>query len=272
VAQASQIALPAFIDAGTSTDALVRAIHGSPDAGPVDIYVYETGAKRPSKPTVGDAEFPQITNFLSLKPGSYTIDVVAPAGAKSTTKAVASEKVTVKADTRYSVVVGGQVAKKTLRFINFVDPNESSDKTALTVHHASPYVQSAIDKVGVGVYNAADKVPAKIADVFEFSLATGISGPAADGKVDGGEFFLSPLPDGLPKKIGFAAGIPETGGDFKTLISATPSELAKDLKHPTADETALAKDTASEVPAGAHLSIFAVDTKSAAELIGTLDP
>ena len=37
-------------------------------------------------------------------------------------------------------------------------------------------------------------------------------------------------------------------------------------------EQQLAADTTSAIPAGAHLSIFAVDTTSAAQLIGTLDP
>jgi hypothetical protein len=44
------------------------------------------------------------------------------------------------------------------------------------------------------------------------------------------------------------------------------------LTNKTAAQQILASDTSSAVPAGAHLSIFAVDTVAAAQLIGTLDP
>jgi hypothetical protein len=251
----------------------VRAIHGSPDAGPVDIYVYAQGTTRPTSATIKAATYPQITGYLSVPVGSYTVDVIAPSGAASTTAPVASENVTVSANTQYSIAVGGQVGKGTLQFVNFVEPAEVAGQTALIVHHASPFVQNALNgPVGVGVYNSASAAPATIAQIFSFSLTSGISGPAASGAVSGGEFFLSPLPSGLPTAIGFAAGPPASGGNFTTLVTATPSQLASGLTSPTASEQALAADTAAAVPAGAHVSIFAVDTSSAAQLIGTLDP
>jgi hypothetical protein len=253
-------------------NASVRAVHGSPDAGPVDIYVYGQGGTRPSTPTVSAAAYPQITGFLSIPAGTYTVDVIAPAGSPSTTTPVATENVTVTAGTSYSIVVGGSVTAKTLQFVNFIEPAEVAGQTALVVHHASPYVQNALNgPVGVGVYNAAAAAPATIPEVFSFSLASA-SGPAASGAVSGGEFFLSPLPAGLPAAIGFAAGPPAGGNTLTTLVTATPSQLAAGLKNPTTAETTLAADTSSAVPAGAHISVFAVDTSSAAQLIGTLDP
>ncbi len=253
--------------------ALVRAVHGSPDAGPVDIYVYPQGGSRPGTPTVSAATYPQITSYLNLSPGAYTIDVVDPAGSPSTTAAVASENVTVASNVAYSVVVGGKVSKKTLTFVNFVEPSEIAGQTALIVHHASPFVQNALGgPVGVGVYDASAAAPASIPQLFAFSLTTPASGPAPSGTVSGGEFFLSPLPAGLPAAIGFAAGPPGASGTFSKLITATPSQLAAGLKNPTAAQQELAADTTSAIPAGAHVSIFAVDTNAAAQLIGTLDP
>jgi hypothetical protein len=244
----------------TPSPALVRAVHGSPDAGPVDIYVYAQGAARPSTPTVAAAAYPQITSYLSLPPGAYTVDVVDPAGSPSTTAAVATENVTIRSKVAYSIVGGGKVANKTLTFVNFVEPTETAGQTALIVHHASPFVQNALDgPVGVGVYDASQTAPTSIAQLFGFSLTTPISGPAASGGVSGGQFFLSPLPSGLPTA-------------FTTLITATPSQLASGLKNPTSAQQTLAADTSSAIPAGAHVSIFAVDTTSAAQLIGTLDP
>ena len=285
LAVAAAIAAPIALGACTSTStsssppivptpvpAQVRAIHGSPDAGPVDLYVYKQGTSRPGTPTVAAAAYPQITDYLKLKPGSYTIDVVAPAGSPSTTKAVATENVAVQTKVQYSVVVGGTLAAKSLQFVNFVEPAETSGQTALIVHHASPYVQSAVSPVGVGVYDSSKPAPASIPQLFGFSLSTSTSGPAASGKVSGGQYFLSPLPGGLPAAIGFAAGVPAGGGNFTTLITATPSQLAAPLQNKTAAQQQLAADTSSAIPAGAHLSIFAVDTKGAAQLIGTLDP
>jgi hypothetical protein len=241
--------------------ASVRAIHGSPDAGPVDIYVYAKGTSRPTSPTIKDASYPQITGYLNVPVGSYTIDVIAPSGAASTTAPVATESVTVNANTQYSIAVGGKVGNGTLQFVNFVEPVEVTGQTALIVHHASPFVQNALNgPVGVGVYNSAAAAPPSIPQLFSFSLTTGR------------EFFLSPLPAGLTAAIGFAAGAPAAGGNFTTLVTATPSQLASGLQNPTSAQQTLAADTSAAIPAGAHVSIFAVDTSSAAQLIGTLDP
>lgn len=277
-AAAFSLALAACSSTSSSTpiaakSVQVRAVHGSPDAGPVDIYVYPQGASRPSSPSVAAAAYPQITGYLNLTPGSYTVDVIAPASSPSSTTPVASENVSVNSNVQYSIVVGGKVASKTLQFVNFVEPTEAAGQTALLVHHASPFVQNTLGgPVSVGVYDASKPVPSTIPQVFAFSLSSGTSGPTASGAVSGGEFYLSPLPSGLPAAIGFAAGPPASSGTFTTLLTATPSQLATGLQNPTQAQQQLAADTSSAVPPGAHLSIFAVDTSSAAQLIGTLDP
>jgi hypothetical protein len=253
----------------------VRAVHASPDAGPVDLYVY-SGSARPSAPTVSAAAYPQITGYLSLAAGQYTVDVL-PHGAAATSKAVATEQVVVNGNTQYSVVVAGKVGNGTLQFVNFVEPAEVSGQTALIVHHASPFVQSALVPVGVGVYDAAAAnggPPASATEVFAFSLKNP-SGPATSGaQPSDGEFFLTPLPSTLPAAVGFAAGAPSAPGSplGSIAVYATPSQLAVPLTNKTASQQALAADSTSAVPAGAHVSIFAIDTAAAAELIGTLDP
>jgi hypothetical protein len=253
----------------------VRAVHASPDAGAVDIYIYTTAA-RPATPTIAAATYPQITSYLTLPAATYTVDVLAKGEASNGT-AVASEHVTVAANTDYTIVVGGKVASGTLQFINFIEPPETIGQTALIVHHASPFVAGAIAPVGVGVYNASGAAggpPSTASEVFSFNLKNP-SGPAVSGaQPSDGEYFLSPLPSALPAAIGFAAGAPSTPGSALASIAvyATPSQLASTLTNPTAAQKALAADTASAVPAGAHLSIFAIDTATSAKLIGTLDP
>jgi hypothetical protein len=278
-ATAASLALGACSSPSPSTPApkfaSVRAVHASPDAGPVDIYVYK--GSRPSTPTISAATFPQITNYLSIPVGTYTLDVIAPAGSPSSTTPVATEQVTVSANVQYSVAVAGKVAAKTLQFVNFVEPAEIAGTSAVIVHHASPTVQSIVNPVGVGIYDAAAAgggAPAAGAttQLFTFAL-TPASGPAASGTVSGGEYFLSPLPSsGLPAAIGFAAGAPGSPSLGSVAVYATPSQLASVLTQQTSAEQTLAQDTSSAFPSGAHLSVFAIDTASSAELIGTLDP
>ena len=267
--------------------AFVRVVYAPPNSVPVDIYVYE-GSSRPSQPSVPGATAPQITNYLSLPAGSYTLDVLSPAGAPSTSTPIASEKLSLADGTYYSVALAGT---KALRFTNFIEPVETLDQSAIVVHLASPDLRSASGgPVGFAVYDASTTaglapLPAATTQIFTFSPAAW-SGPAADGEVSGGEYFLTPLPydlpsyvpGGWPAKIGFAAGKP--GGPVvlgvptlaSVLASASLSSLASALSQPTPVQQRLA--TASTLFVGAHLSIFAIGTAPAGSLgglIGTPD-
>ncbi len=264
----------------------LRAVHGSPDAGPVDIYVFAKSSAQPATPTVANLQYPGITPYLSLPIGSYTV-VIDKAG---TMTQIATETVTATtAAQQLTSVVAGTVASSTVQLQNFVEPAETPGTSALIVHHASPAVDAAVSPVGVGIYgasSAAAPAAASTTEVFAFALTSGslttpgVSGPATSGTVSGGEYFLSPLPSTLPSPIGFAAGAPGTlGGALGSVATSTTlSGLGTALN--TAGyglsplETALAQDTANTVPAGAHLSIFAVDSTSTPPgiLIGTLDP
>jgi hypothetical protein len=292
----SGIALASCGTGGTSTPVApvqqaansfsLRAVHGSPDAGPVDIYVFASSATQPSTPTVPNLQYPGITPYLSLPVGTYTV-AIDKAG---TTTQIATETITAKtAAQQLTSVVAGTVASSTVQLQNFVEPTETAGTSALIVHHASPAVNAAVSPVGVGIYAAsgsAAPAAASTTEVFAFALAAGslttpgLSGPAPSATVSGGEYFLSPLPNSLPSSIGFVAGAPGTlGGALGSVAtSATASGLATALSTSgyglSPLETALAQDTANAVPAGAHLSIFAVDSTTTPPgiLIGTLDP
>ena len=168
--------------------------------------------------------------------------------------------------------------------------------STLIVHQAAPSLATnvtPIDPVGVGYYDASvagggnpsnGNVPvaAITRQLVAFSYqpgAAGPSGPAATGQPLGGEFFLSPLPANLPLAIGFAAGAPSSdGAPLGSIIAAALlTQLATNTTLPNAT---LQNDTSEGLPAGAHLSIFAVDNAAATNgatpapvtLIGTLDP
>jgi hypothetical protein len=54
-------------------DAMVRVLHASPDAGPVDVYVDST-----TTPAIEDFAFGTLTGYLALSPGDHDIRVCAP--------------------------------------------------------------------------------------------------------------------------------------------------------------------------------------------------
>jgi hypothetical protein len=69
-----------------ATEAKVRIVHGSPNAGPVDIYLTGVGeAVDQAEPALMDFEFLAQTGYLSLPAGDYDVTVTA---AGSTTPAI----------------------------------------------------------------------------------------------------------------------------------------------------------------------------------------
>ncbi len=146
----SSTAVAPVVQPGSSTASTfsLRAVHGSPDAGPVDIYVFASTATQPSTPAIANLQYPGITAYVTLPTGTYTV-AIDKAG---TTTQVATETVTAStAGQQITSVVAGQVATATLQLQNFVEPTESAGVAALIVHHASPAVNAAVSPVGVGV-------------------------------------------------------------------------------------------------------------------------
>jgi hypothetical protein len=111
--------------------ALVRVVHGSPDAGPVSVEV--NGATILSNFLYGT-----ITPYLSLAPGTYKIAVVTAGGAAVNITA------TVKANVQYALVATGELAPaahpKTpnIAITAYVDGEFTKGKPAINFHHAAP--------------------------------------------------------------------------------------------------------------------------------------
>lgn len=85
-----------------ATESKVRIIHGSPAAGPVDIYVTEPGAVIADiDPTLADVPFLANTGFLSLPPGDYEVTVT---GAGSNTPAIGPVAITIEGGGVYTAI------------------------------------------------------------------------------------------------------------------------------------------------------------------------
>jgi hypothetical protein len=98
-------------DRRLATQAKLRIIHGSPSAGPVDIYLTAPGAGIASAtPAYANVAFKDDTGFVSYKAGSYDVTVT-PTGSK--TPAIGPATVTIKNAGIYTAVardaVGGGV-------------------------------------------------------------------------------------------------------------------------------------------------------------------
>ena len=263
----------------------VRALAASPDAGPVDVYIYSTTGAQPAKPLYANVQYPGMTAYVALPTGSYTISF----DRAGTLTQLATEALGGTTNgTQVSAALAGQVGTSTLQLQNFIEPLETSGTTALVVHHASPAIDAQTTPIGIAAYPAnSSAVPGATftSQLFTFALtastalAPGTSGSAATGSVNGGEYFVSPIASTLPSPLGFAAGAPGTSGALSTVIAAsTLSGLATNLntvgygRSPLAQT--LAGDTSNTISAGAHLSVFAIDSTTSAPgiLIGTLDP
>jgi len=89
-------------DRRLATQAKLRIIHGSPAAGPVDIYLTAPGAGIASAtPTYANVSFKADTGFVSYPAGSYDVTVT-PAGSK--TPAIGPATVTLKNEGIYTAV------------------------------------------------------------------------------------------------------------------------------------------------------------------------
>jgi hypothetical protein len=262
-----------------------RVVNGSPDLGPVDIYIYSSTGSQPAQPIIANLQYPGISNYVAYPAGTYTI-AIDQAG--TTTQLGSAQLGGTTTGEIVTTAIAGQVANSTLQLQSFIEPAETSDQAALIVHHASPALNSAISPIGIGAYAATTSAaPSATAttQLAKFSIAStggttfASSGPATSGNVVSGEYFVSPLPSTLPSPLGFAVGAPGASGTLAAVsTSTTLSGLAANLSTMgyglTPNSKTLAADTGNTLPAGAHLSVFLVDSTSSGPgiLIGTLDP
>lgn len=82
-------------------DALVRLIHASPDAGPVDVTVAESGAV-----LFDNASFPNATDYATVPAGDYTLEI-RPATEDNDGTVVATVDVSLEGGTVYTGIAAG---------------------------------------------------------------------------------------------------------------------------------------------------------------------
>lgn len=131
LAVAGILALAAFGSASAQEQARVRVIHASPDAPAVDVYANGNAVLQ-------DVAFPAISDYLSVPPGEYQIEVFAAGSDPDTDAPVIDETLTLAAGTDYTVAAVGQLAD--ISAAVFEDDNSATapGKAHVKVIHASP--------------------------------------------------------------------------------------------------------------------------------------
>lgn len=116
---------PAFAD----SNAFVRVIHASPEAGAVEVFV-------DGKKLLPDFKFGTVTDYVAVAAGAHKIEV-APTG-QPASAAVISQSVSVDAGVPYTVAAIGTKASG-FSLQAFVDENRTTaDKAKVRVYHLSP--------------------------------------------------------------------------------------------------------------------------------------
>jgi hypothetical protein len=119
---ATAVAAPTF----AADKAMVRALHASPDAPAVDVYVNDAKV-------LSDVTFKTLSDYLELDAGSYTVAIKAA----GTDTVVTSIDATVDAGTKYTIAAIGML--KDIKLTAFVDDGATSaDQAKLRVVHLSP--------------------------------------------------------------------------------------------------------------------------------------
>jgi hypothetical protein len=118
------------------TTAMVRVVHGSPDAGPVSVSVN-------GKTAITNFLYGTVTPYLSLPPGTYTLAVTTAGGA--TVKLTA----TIAAGKFYSIVATGELSPKAA---------PKTPNIALTPYADEPFTSSG----GVNFHHGAPAVDATV--------------------------------------------------------------------------------------------------------------
>lgn len=235
--------------ANSNGEAAIRFIHGSPDAGNVDICF-------DNKVVASNVVYKTFSGFSIVAGGVPHALVVSPAGAGcATTSAFAVTTVTPTTGQRNDIVVAGTVAKKNVQVLTLPIPITIPGRAQAWIAHASP---SSPATVSLGYFTAATGtgVTAISNVTFKgtppaFNLTT-LPAVASD-TTKGIGFYVGTaavaatatapaVPAGLPLASLYAGAIPPSGA-FTTGVPFPSAATAN---------TADASNAADQIPYGAN--------------------
>ncbi|MEK3853526.1 DUF4397 domain-containing protein [Cytobacillus sp. FSL H8-0458] len=133
--------------------ARVRMFHGSPNAGPIDIYINGTRILK-------DFSYKEASGYAALPAGSHQIDIY-PAGSMVST--LLSRKITAAADNIYTIAAAGNAANLKLVILE-IQPEVPAGETKVRFAHLSheaPAVDIAVKNRDVVFPNIAFRQASK---------------------------------------------------------------------------------------------------------------
>jgi len=155
--------------ADSPAGARLRAVHASPDAPNVDVFVDGDRA-------LADVPFGTVSDYLPLRPGRHEVAITA-AGDPGTV--VFEGDVNLSPDTDYTVAAIGELSESTFQPLILVDDNSDvpDGEARVRVVHASPDAPAVDVTVGDGATTLVDDLP--------FGEATDFLGvPAGDYELE----------------------------------------------------------------------------------------
>jgi len=125
---AGALALTAAIPASAAGDAMVRVLHGSPDAPSVDVFVNDGKVE-----ALSGAEFGDLTDYVAVPGGSYSVKVCATAD--NTVCPIGPVDLTFEASKKYTVAASDLLAQ--IKANVFTDGKATAGKASVRVIHLS---------------------------------------------------------------------------------------------------------------------------------------
>jgi len=125
---AGALALTAAIPASAADDAMVRVLHGSPDAPSVDVFVNDGKVDALSGATFGD-----LTDYVAVPGGTYSVKVCATAD--NTVCPIGPVDLTFDAGQKYTVAASDLLAQ--VKADVFTDGKATAGKASVRVVHLS---------------------------------------------------------------------------------------------------------------------------------------
>ena len=249
--------------ATTTSTAGLRVVHGSPDAGAVDVRLNAGGGEA----IATTLTYGRVSAYDAIPPGGYAIAIL-PAGGSTPTLTGAS----LLAGTNYTVVVGGRVAKGIgtstgLQCELFAEPTFAtlSGDYTLSVHHASPAAAALGDStVSFGIF-----IPRTTAyDVPSASVT--FAGPIGTAVSIGTTVTSKQLGVTAAPGVGIWVSPPTSAPPFSVLATILPS-----AGQAGAAGVSGAADTGNVLPLGSlvNFSLYLIDGSGGptTNLVGAFD-